>query len=367
MTIVLQVPVVQKMKIENSAQWAAMANATVLIFAQNANFEKVLGKQQPCESVPAGYKVGYTYGEHSSYMCLAFNPYQYSMGVIVKFSAEALAYYLQHSGLKVYEFLQQVQSSSDYDLRISRIDVDLEFLEPKFTVAKINKQLKRTVEVCTQKTVKGKKIMARKPLQLRGFEANGEIKTLYIGSPASDTELRIYHKGKEQISRKGFRLETALKHPKWIRFEAVFRGDYAHQLTEKMLQVSSDKQLSDLIVNVFLQKYYFRYRKSKRPTAYTLEMKKMLHAVEAPLLPLVADDKAIEKKINYIMDGSGAVGTFYVVKQLWGDDALAALLQYIYDEVQEWEANYSTRRWLTRHGNDTLKTYPKIDDLLKKI
>lgn len=366
LTLVLQVPVTQKMKLENASQWAAMASATISIFAQKAKFEQAFGKQEPCQNVPAGYKIGYTYGEHSFYFVIAFNQFQYSMGIVVKFSAEALSSYLSQTSQTVYSFLQTVQSD-DYELRLSRIDFDIDFLSPTFTVASINKQLKKTVEICTQKTVKGKKIMARKPLKLRGFEVEKDIKTLYAGSPQSDTELRIYHKGEEQITKKGFRLDLALQHPKWIRFEAVFRGEYAHQLTKKLLEVSSDKQLSDLILNVFLQKYYFRFRKSKRPTAYTQTMKKLLTAPEAPLMPLSTEDHELEKKLSYLLGSSGMMSNFFAVQQLWGDDGLQKLLQHIFDELQDWQPTYSAVKWVRYHQNDTLKTYPTIDEFLKKV
>lgn len=367
LTLVLQAPVKKKLQLTKVAQWVALAKLICWEFEQKADLVQVFGEAKVSQNLPAGYTSGVEYGDHTFYFCVAFHPERYSMGVVVKFSAQALAYYLKAKNWQVNDFLQSVQSER-YELRLSRIDFDLDFLEPNFTVNGIHKQLKNgIVEVCTEKNTRGVKSLARKPVKLKGFAVNGKIESVYLGSPASATELRIYWKGREQINRSGSHLDLALKHPNWIRFEAVLKNEYAHQLTDAILKVKNDKQLSDLILNTFIQKYYFRYSKSKKCTTYTTQIKKLISAKSSPLLPLVAEDKNLEKKFVYLLSDSGTISTLYKVLVLWGNDGLDAALKFIGETVQEWDPNDLCMTWLRRHKADTLKSYKTFDDFLRKV
>ena len=367
LTLVLQAPVKKKLQLTKVEQWVALAEEMRWDFEQKADLAKVFGEARVSQNLPVGYTSGVEYGDHTFYFCIAFHPERYSMGVVVKFSAQALAYYLKAKQWQVNDFLQMVQSDR-YEIRLSRIDLDLDFLEPNFTVNGIHKQLKSgVVEACTEKNIRGVKSLARKPVKLKGFAVNGKIESVYLGSPASATELRIYWKGREQIKRSGSHLDLALKHPNWIRFEAVFKSEYAHQLTDAILKVKDSKALSDLIINTFLQKYYFRYSKSKRCTTYTAQMKKLVSSKKSPLLPLVAKDKDLEKKFIYLLSDSGTISTLYKILVLWGNDGLNSALEYIGEFVQEWEPNEACMTWFRRHKNDTLKSYKIFSDFLKKV
>ena len=91
--------------------------------------------------------------------------------------------------------------------------------------------------------------------EITGYEVDGEASTFYVGSKRTGTRLfmRVYNKQAEQIVKKGFRLEEALNTKTWVRFEAVFKGDYAHQLTE-IIDNIEEKDIPNLIVDKFTEK-----------------------------------------------------------------------------------------------------------------
>ncbi|EKC59164.1 replication initiation factor family protein, partial [human gut metagenome] len=78
------------------------------------------------------------------------------------------------------------------------------------------------------------------------LEKNLVTESIYIGSRAENAQslLRVYDKKSEQISNNGFRLDEALQCDSWVRFEASYRGNYAHQITEQLEHITDDVSVS---------------------------------------------------------------------------------------------------------------------------
>ena len=104
LTVVLQATVKDKLSIESNADWQKLANEIIADFEEKSDLETAFGKKAEAQKCPEGYTIGHLYGNHSFYFCVAFNQENYSMGIIVKFSAQALAYYLKTKKMQVYDF-----------------------------------------------------------------------------------------------------------------------------------------------------------------------------------------------------------------------------------------------------------------------
>ena len=85
-------------------------------------------------------------------------------------------------------------------------------------------------------------------------DRGGAYQTFYLGSQKGKTNgfLRCYDKKAEQLQTMGFRYGDALNCDSWVRFEAVYRHDYAHQITEGLLSVKTVQELSQLIAGYIL-------------------------------------------------------------------------------------------------------------------
>lgn len=140
-TVVLQATVKDKLNIEKNEDWQKLANKIIADFEEKADLINIFGDRQEEKKCPQGYDKGWCYGEHSFYFCVAYNQDNYAMGIIVKFSAQALVYYLKTRKMQVYEFLQKIQSEI-YDFRLSRCDCDVDFMNEKFTPTRIFSDLK---------------------------------------------------------------------------------------------------------------------------------------------------------------------------------------------------------------------------------
>lgn len=364
-TLVLQAFRDDKLKLDSVEGWCNLANLLIIKFEQKAQFTTIFGAKSKLEKCPAGYTYGYTYGSHSFYFAVAYNSKSYEMGVIVKFSAEAFHYYLRKSRQEAYEFLQSVRSDS-YEMRLSRVDLDVDFIDERFTVNSLYERLKsKKIEVFLQKHQQEKTIFSKKNLRFRGFMKSGKIETIYLNSPKSSVNCRIYNKQLEEIELRKPDMKYALLH-KWVRFEAVFKNEYAHNLTNDFMKIHTKHELSDLILDAWLQKFYF-----KKPTGeVAVYTKKMLDAKKDGNFRLVGQDQKdndLSKRFEYMLANSGTVSTLYKIKVLWGSSALEYATKYINTYVEDWKENEGCALWLKKHADDTKESYENFADFMSEF
>lgn len=363
LTVVLQATVKDKLSIESNADWQKLANEIIADFEEKADLETAFGKKAEAQKCPEGYTIGYLYGNHSFYFCVAFNQENYSMGIIVKFSAQALAYYLKTKKMQVYDFLRLIKSDK-YDFRLSRCDIDVDFMNEKFTPTKIFNDLKsKRVLIYYQKKNKNKLNLVKKNCKLQGFAINKEVPTCYCGAVSSDCQLKIYDKKREQIERHGSKLDYVLKYDSVIRFELALKHALAHNLTDMLLKVDNDKQLSNLILSIFLQKFYFKRARTDKATLYTKKMQKALKGDQEYLLGHVNADNDLLQRFKYLLFSSGTISTLYKILAVYGYDDLDQALEYIKNFVQNWNVNDDCRFWLQKHADDTAETFDDFANL----
>jgi hypothetical protein len=367
LTIVLQATVSEKLALENNNDWQKLANKIIKEFEKKADLVAILGDQQEEQNCPQGYNVGKKYGDHSFYFCVAYNKENYQMGIIVKFSAQALAYYLKSANQQVYEFLQGLKSDK-YEFRLSRCDVDVDFLNEKVTPTRIFNDLKNEkVLIYYQKKNKDKLTFVRKNCKLQGFAINREVPTCYLGAVSSDCQLKIYDKKLEQIERNGSKLDYVLQFDSVIRFEIALKHELAHNLTDLLLNIHTDKELNDLILSVFLQKFYFKRATTGNPTPYTRKMEQALKGKKSYLLGHLNVDNDLLKRFQYLLYSSGTISTLFKVLSLWGIDDLDEATDFIKQFVLDWSPNDGCRAWLKKHGSDTAESFTDFADLKKNL
>lgn len=366
-TLVLQATVTEKLALNNNGDWQKLAETIIKEFEKKANLCNALGEKSEAKSCPQGYDCGYLYGKHSFYFCVAYNQDNYSMGIVCKFSAQALAYYLKIQKMQVYEFLQSLTSDL-YDFRLSRCDADVDFMNERFTPTKIFNDLKNEkVLVYYRKKKNNKLIFVRKKARLQGFAINKDVPTVYLGAVSSDCQLRIYDKKLEQIQRNGSKLSYVLKFDSVIRFEIALKHDLAHNFTELLLKIKDEKQLNNLILSTFLQKFYFKRAKTDKPTTYTKKMESALKDKQSYLLGHLNADNDLMKLFKYLLYNSGTISTLYKILAIWGYDDLNQATDYIKSFVEDWNVNDGCKFWLEKHADDTAETFSGFADLKKNL
>ena len=294
------------------------------------------------------------------------------MGICVKFSAKALDYYREQTGLEIYQFLQMVQSDK-YGLRLSRIDLTADYFNEDIDITKIYQDYtlgKSDLFYAYRKKDTGKIAYRRNHLKDNGIANDNEFSTIYFGSVQSHSRLRIYDKKREQIERSGNKLQQAKNCNDWVRFEGVFRRTYAHQLTEQLLNINNNTEFAGLIANTMLQKFNFKYVNDKGEITGNTEYTQRLcdHIASHALILSSPCTKNYElfKSMVYLICSSGADSTLKKIKAIWNDKAVLEFLNFIKRYSDETLPNDDCRSWLYHNVKDYQRNYPDFDKFFRE-
>jgi len=368
--VVLQISSSMKNILANET-WEDVAEGLICRFENLSDFKNVFGDKDLERKAPAGYTTAYCYGEHPFYLAVAYHTYYNEMGVVVKFSAQALDYYCETSGLTVYEFLQKIQHS-DYSLRLSRIDLTADYIDENIDVTNIYQSLiDNKVALFREYTNKrtGKLDYQKVKISCNGFLQGEEVPTAYLGSAKSNCRLRIYNKRLEQIQRKGTKYDKAVACNSWTRFEGVFRNEYSHQLTVELLKINNDMEFADLVASTLSNKFHFMTVANGVAECETEYTQMLMDCVKNKNFKLKATSTKnfdLVRSIVYMFYGSGVMNSFYKIRELWGIDAVKELMEYLQEELQDsYTPNEDCIYWLKKHRMTYIKKYPTFDSFLK--
>lgn len=346
------------------AEWEAKAEKMIKKFAQLANLEGIFGKQKELEgSPPQGYTVAYQYGDNPFYFAVAYHPSHPKMGVIVKFSAYSWAVYCEKMETDIKRFLGSVQSKF-YRVRLSRVDFTVDYQNWDMSVNDIYQKLKKKqLEIHNHKGgVNHSEINAQ--------ETDGKASTFYVGSRKTGTRLflRVYDKKKEQVEKKGFRYKESLNTKSWVRFEAVFKADYAHQLTHIIMKTDEEK-LADLIADKVAEKYRFYDLTNKEYTDFTTALLKKSKEVFPRLRLESPRDNDFTRSLIHLVNGSGLFPAMHKCDETWGIKSSLVLLKCLYDiYTYNYIPNEDVQLWLKKYRSILLRHSLEEElELLKQI
>ncbi|MCM1252326.1 MAG: replication initiation factor domain-containing protein [Clostridium sp.] len=340
------------------ADWEAKAESVIKTFEEAADLKHIFGERKDLDGKPPqGYTNAYQYGDNPFYFAVAYHPQCPKMGVVIKFSAHSWAAYCRKAQTNIKRFLTSIQSRF-YRFRLSRIDFTIDYQNWNISVddiyqSLINKRLE--IHDC-----KGKINHSG----ITAYESNGKASTFYVGSKKTGTRLflRIYDKKLEQIEQNGFRFQEALNTTSWVRFEAVFKGKYAHQLTDIIMQTDENK-LNDLIIDKVAEKYRFYDLENEEYTDFTKALLERRKGKFRHLRLESPRNNALICSLAHLISNSGLFSTMYKCDKIWGDETSMDLLNYLHDiYMKSYTPNDDVKLWLKKH-KDTLAEQSLQDDL----
>lgn len=300
---------------------------------------------------PAGYQTSYSIEKIPYFLRLAYHEGFSTMGVIIKFSASALDYYRQNhkketnQEIDISDILQLLENKH-WDVHLSRIDFVADYLNYSLNVNDLYQKVKnQDIIVRNQNKI-------RQNFNLEALEKNSIVSTFYIGSRRKNvsTFLRIYDKKTEQFETNGLKLHIAKDLESWIRFEAVFKKDYARQISEIMKKINSKEELHELIANKILEKFCFIDGSTHELTNFSYDLLKLENNFPS-LISRNSRNNALSASIMYHLKKSGLLPLFFKIQYIWGEEALTHFLVTL---VNYFEVYYSPNRdaitWLNKHG-----------------
>lgn len=376
-TVILQPP--DKVKVTD---WPDTVDLMLSAFLDHSQLESLFGRMDNATKMQAGYTSGLTYTDRPWYLTISWNEDIPTMGICVRFSAHAYAAYKEafkeqyQADMDIAVFLGMVQDSI-YTTRLSRIDLTADYFD--YTDEHIRTAPLSPDTIYTRlkdgnyvvKNGNGHQSIRN----MSGVDKGGAYQTFYLGSRKGKTNgfLRCYDKRSEQLETTGYRYDDALNCESWVRFEAVYRHDYAHQITEGILSVKTAQELSRLIAKYICDKYQFFDVNTGEVTEFTTDLLGVAAGSSVAALGMTSPrDNTLRQSIRYLCNGSGLYSTLFKAFCIWGHDADKQLMDFLWhdyerykDTLIEGKEPYKLREltaWLQRHMAETAK-YTLIDYL----
>ncbi|HGD2311798.1 TPA: replication initiation factor domain-containing protein [Streptococcus agalactiae] len=342
---------------EYPQHWSQIASELAEIISEKLSLPIIFGDYQALEKkAPAGYTDGFTFKGMPYYFAIAWHQTNFTMGIILKISASALSHYktsYQDYYGEVIDVhnIAQLLYADYYDLRLSRIDLAVDYFNYSMSVNDLYQELKNKRYIITNH--KGCKNISNISAQ----EVNGQAQTMYIGSKKKNVNalLRIYNKYQEQLDNQGRYMHLTKYCNSWVRMEASYKGNYSNQILTLLLDIDNPQDLSKLIVNKMIDKYCFHDAETGQPLQFTSDLLKGA-GIFPELKSLNSRNNDLLSTISYLMKGSGLFPLLTKIEKVWGTQARN---HFIIRLIQEYETNYTPNPdvglWLNKFSRELEK------------
>lgn len=351
--------------------WMTIAEGMIRTIVKALCLIEIFGEEHTSETGKmAGYTHGRGFGYHPFYFQICMHEGHWKMGVAIRFSAQALAYYrMQYEKLfgcaiQFYEILQQIQNAlPQYIVRLSRIDLCADYINEGVSVQAIAENLNSGA--WRIQFADGKK----NPSRISYYSKDGIISTVYIGSKVKNNVsfLRIYDKRLEQLQNHGSRYQEAVSCDSWVRFENEIHGKYAHSITSELLKMKSPEQAATLIATCLTNKYSF-ITSAGDETFVTTDLKHLTASSYEFRLPKYRD-MSLAESLHFLTTHAGLLPFLYKVS-LFDPDAIDKFSNYIRARMTTYTPNHDVSKWVKEHSDyyyvhgleDLFETGGKEDD-----
>ncbi|WP_438478541.1 replication initiation factor domain-containing protein [Streptococcus pluranimalium] len=285
--------------------WSQIAISIGETVSEKLSLPLLFGDYIPLQTPPAGYTDGFTFQNLPYYFAIAWHETNFTMGVIIKFSATSLSHYkasyqeYYNKAIDVHQIAQFL--NEDYwELRVSRIDLAVDYFNYSMSVNDLYQGLKGKQYIISNH--KGRKNISTISAQ----EVNGLAQTMYVGSKKKNVNalLRIYNKYQEQLDNQGRYMHLTKCCDSWVRMEASYKGTYSNQILALLLDIENPQDLSKLIVNKMIDKYCFHDAETGQALPFTSDLLKGFGDFPE-LESLNSRNNDLLSTISYLMKGSG--------------------------------------------------------------
>lgn len=377
-TIVLQPA--HKVQID---MWVVEAQNIMHEFLELSKIEELLGEMEiTSHKLVQGYNCGVTLNQ-PYYLCICFNSELEAMGVCCRFSAYAWASYQEEFHAKYDKevnlaiFLRMIQSDV-YSQRLSRVDLTADFFNMPNPFQQGMYLSPDTIYNCL---IKGQMVVidhqGRSNIKtFSGINNQGEYQTCYVGSRRGNTSgfLRIYDKKLEQEQTHGFRYADAIQTQSWIRFEAVYKSPYSHQIGDALLDIYTKSDYECFIASKILDKYIFKLSATDEVTYFSELLIMVASGKEFESLKCKSPrDNSLMQSLKYLATNSGLFITLEKVQRLYpGQQAAEKVLEWLHEMFDKYYqekvarvGNHEVDKWLMKHRETTQEQ--NLDEILEDI
>lgn len=360
----------------DTTDWPDVAEKMADRFIEKSLLVNLFGELTPTDKrLTRMYTSGLTFENRPWLLTIAWNEHMPNNGICVRFSAHAWAAYRakfkeQYSEpMTIHRFLKMVQDCS-YNFHLSRIDLTADYMNypQNCSPHEIYKQLVVKKKYLIQNHA-GKSTISEKT----GRDKAGHWGTFYVGSTKEKSNgfLRCYDKKQEQLEKYGFRLAEAQACKSWMRCEAVFRHDYAKQITEQLMGITSDQDEQKWIAKTITDRYRFYDTKRQDVIPVTEDLMDIAAGITTPPLNSPSPrDNDLERQVMHTVKNSGLFPLINKFEGLWGAAGSKAIEDYLAAEYADYKRrrvpeDRELRTWFNKHAAELSTCKPK--DFLKPV
>ncbi len=302
------------------SSWKDLAEELIVKIEKILDIKNIFGNKEIDAVRPvAGYQIAYKFGNHPFLFQIAYHTSYNIMGVVIKYSAKALNFYLTEKrrllGLDyhVFHLVQELTNKlNNYRVRISRIDIYCDFFDENFDLDNMYEKL--TNGEYKIKFSKGRVNQSK----ISCINKSGYVETIYIGSRKKGKKsfVRIYNKRAEQINSRGIRYKEALACRSWIRLENSILNSYAHAVNEKILEINDIDELCSLIGNLLLNKYSVTHSASGKLVEPFKIIEDSITEGDFYFTENKYKDLSLRSSYDYLLNGSGLSSFLYKLREI---------------------------------------------------
>ncbi|MEW4355110.1 hypothetical protein AB1I63_09730 [Streptococcus pneumoniae] len=134
--------------LEDLNEWSYIAEHVIAEFIRLSSLDKLFEIKPQENMFPAGYTTGYTLADTPAYFSIAYHPLQPTMGVIVKFSAQAWTAYQEYTlkkfnqNIQLHHFLREIESDL-YSSYLSRVDIAIDFFDEDIDIHQLRTSIEK--------------------------------------------------------------------------------------------------------------------------------------------------------------------------------------------------------------------------------
>lgn len=384
--------VLQPSRMVDIMKWSGLANKMIQEFLKKSKLDHILGGVEFTNiGLVQGYTIGYSTSVGRPYhSVICYHDAYENMGVCFKMSAHAyyeykLAYADEYKEpMNITKFLRMIKSDL-YSMRVSRIDLTADFFDMPDVIKQqpylhpdtiynllVNRQL-RVVDHNDRENIKS----------ISGVNKDGIYETVYVGSRKGKSRgfMRIYDKKNEQIENHSYRLEEALSCESWVRFEACFKGIYANQIGETLLNellIQTDEELITFIAGKICDKYIFKFP-NNNVTNFSDVLLDIASGKEYEALTCESPrDNSLEQSLLYLVKNSGLCMTLGKILYVYEDENENAVEQtllwlkkmfkeyFLQKKDRQSKQGYSELdKWIAKHKETTIRQ--KLEDIFAMV
>lgn len=301
---------------------------------------EVLGNKEIKNSGMNGYTHCFSFGYDNNQVKILYNPNQLNMKMMVKFTASSLKNYIYQIKLQLNQDISAmniIKKLNEIDVvRLSRLDIAIDYIDEKIEVQTLFENYQERKLLFFNKR--------NSEIKISNYIGAESVETLYFNKRTNRSFLRVYNKKLEQEKNNGDMLKTAINCKDWTRFELELKKEYAHAMTEIILNCKNEDDFIRVLAHAFIDCIKVKELRGIAGTEEIYENTDYYNQIvniannNEKLISTMPRDRlsSFEPKYNNL-SRNGTMALFKMIKESYSEDDFERFIEKLKVDIDEFE------------------------------